>query len=52
MDYSWTCSCCGHRFETLPRNFSVQAPLNWMALSEGERVQRAILTSDICTIDP
>jgi hypothetical protein len=51
MSYSWTCSCCGKQFDTLPFDYSFDAPSNWHGLSEAEREARGKLTSDLCVID-
>jgi hypothetical protein len=51
MDITWTCSCCGQSFDTLPMHYAFAAPRNWFELTEAERATRAILNSDICTID-
>ncbi len=51
MDLTWTCSCCGQSFNTLPMDYAFAAPRNWFGLTEAERTTRAKLTDDICTID-
>jgi hypothetical protein len=51
VDYTWTCSCCGESFDTLPFNYAFHAPANWSGLSEEERDRRATLTADLCIID-
>ena len=51
MAYSWTCSCCGKDFDTLPFDYAFKAPSNWYGLPEAERDKQAKLTSDLCVID-
>ena len=51
MDHTWTCSCCGRTFDTLPMAYGITAPRNWFGLPEAERHSRARLTEDTCTID-
>ncbi len=51
IDHSWTCSCCGRSFNTLPMDYAVHAPRNWLGLPEAERETRAKLSDDLCIID-
>ena len=51
MDHTWTCSCCGRTFDTIPMDYGSTAPRNWFGLSEAERLTRAKLTDDTCVID-
>jgi hypothetical protein len=51
MDHAWTCRCCGKQFNTLPLDFSVEAPDYWLAIPEGEREQLGRLDSDVCIIE-
>jgi hypothetical protein len=51
MDYSWTCHCCGKRYETLPFDFAADAPAPWLELSEKDREKRGAITRDVCVIE-
>ena len=51
MDYTWTCSCYGRTFDTLPMDYGFAGPSNWFGPSEAERSTRAKLTNDVCVID-
>lgn len=51
VDHTWTCSCCGRTFDTLPMDYGFAGPRNWFGLPEAERSTRAKLTDDICVID-
>ncbi|MHC6226012.1 DUF2199 domain-containing protein [Pseudomonas sp. X10] len=45
------CATCGDYHQDLPMTFGALAPAAWYALPEGEREQRAQLSSDQCVID-
>ena len=52
MEYAWTCSCCGKKFNSLPMDYAFAAPDNWFALPEAERATtRSRLDADLCVID-
>jgi hypothetical protein len=51
VDFTWTCSCCGRRFNTLSMHYAFAAPRNWFGLTEAERTIRAKLSEDVCIID-
>ncbi|MBX3505607.1 MAG: DUF2199 domain-containing protein [Parvibaculum sp.] len=51
MDYTWTCRCCGKRYETLPLDFATDAPASWLALSERDREERTRISADVCIVD-
>ena len=52
MEHTWTCSCCGRSFNSLPMNYAFAVPANWFALSEAERVNtRSKLDANLCVID-
>jgi hypothetical protein len=51
VEHSWTCHCCGQRFDTLTMDYATMAPANWFGLPEAERATRAKLDSDLCVID-
>jgi hypothetical protein len=51
MKHSWTCSCCGTQFDTLPLDYVYRAPDQWFQIPESEREQRSKLSSDVCIID-
>lgn len=51
MRYSWTCHCCGQKFDELPMSFAFAAPDPWFAVPEAERETRGFLDSDRCVID-
>jgi hypothetical protein len=51
MRYSWTCSCCGKQFDTLPLDWAFDAPAYWRSIPESERPTRGTLSSDFCTAD-
>jgi hypothetical protein len=51
MHYSWTCHCCGKRFDELPLAMALDYPDPWLALPEADRESRAELSSDTCIID-
>jgi hypothetical protein len=51
VEHTWTCSCCGRSFNTLPMDYAFSAPHNWFALPEAERASRAKLSADLCMID-
>ena len=51
MNYSWTCTCCGKSFDTLPMDYGFQGPDNWFALPVAERTVRTQHDSDRCVID-
>ena len=52
MEHTWTCSCCGRSFNSLPMGYAFAAPDNWVALSEAERANtRSKLDANLCVID-
>jgi hypothetical protein len=51
MNFIWTCKCCGKAFNSLSFAYSLNEPDPWRAISEAEREQRGVLTSDRCAID-
>jgi hypothetical protein len=50
MDHAWTCGCCGKQFNTLPLDFSPEAPDYWLQIPEAEREQRGKIDEDVCII--
>ena len=51
-EHTWTCSCCGRSFNSLPMDYAFAAPDNWFALSAAERATtRSKLDADLCVID-
>jgi len=51
MNHTWTCRCCGKRFDTLPLDFGCEAPDHWFQIPASERQNRGKLDSDVCIID-
>ena len=51
MRHVWTCRCCGKQFDTLPLDFSCDAPYHWLQIPESERAQRGKCDADLCMID-
>jgi len=52
VEHTWTCSCCGRSFNSLPMDYAFAAPDNWFALSEAERATtRSKLDANLCVID-
>jgi hypothetical protein len=51
VDLIWNCPDCRRTFNRLPMEYSIQAPSAWLALPEGERQRRGLLTDDFCSID-
>jgi hypothetical protein len=47
--FAYTCSCCGKLHEGSP-SFSCASPLHYALLSDLDKENKAILTSDLCTI--
>ncbi len=51
ITYAWTCSCCGERYDTLPLDWSMAAPVDYNAVPEDEREARTLLSRNFCTVD-
>jgi len=51
MNHTWTCSCCGKQFNSLPLDFASRAPDHWFQIPDTERQNRAKLSDDVCIID-
>jgi hypothetical protein len=51
MDHTWTCGCCGQKFNTLQLDVAFKAPDHWFQIPKDEREGRCRLDSDVCFID-
>jgi len=47
----YRCRCCGEFHDEVPMHYGAPAPELWFTLPEGERDERAELSSDVCLID-
>jgi hypothetical protein len=48
---AWTCSCCRQIHTTTPFSFAADFPDNYANMTEDERINRAVISSDQCIID-
>jgi len=51
MNHSWTCACCGKRYDDLILSLALEVPDTWLNIPESEIAERGMISSDACIID-